>query len=109
MNWKNGILIIGCLLIFTGCSNAVVSSKMTPKSETAQSASKSDSLSLKAEFFNKIKNVNGKNVIQNPTNILVLVNKNNSLTDRYVPYCIKPFVFTFYFYLNKQFLKFQLK
>jgi D-alanyl-D-alanine carboxypeptidase len=85
MNWKNGILIVGSLLIFTGCSNAVASPKMAPKSDTAQSASKSDSLSLKAEYFNRIKHVNGKNVIQNPTNILVLVNKKYSLPSDYVP------------------------
>jgi D-alanyl-D-alanine carboxypeptidase len=85
MNWKNGILIIGCLLLFTGCSNVVAFSKMAPKSETTPSASKKDSLTLQAEYFNKTKNVNGKNIIQNPTNLLVLVNKNYSLPSGYVP------------------------
>jgi len=82
---KNGILIMACCLLFTGCSNVDSSSKKTPKNEISQSSSKKDSLSLKAEYFNTIKNVNGKNVIQNPTNLLVLVNKSYSLPDGYVP------------------------
>jgi len=40
---------------------------------------------LDAAFFNDIKVVNGKNIIQNPTNIMVLVNKENSLPDGYAP------------------------
>lgn len=36
---------------------------------------------LDAKYFNKIKTVNGKKVIQNPDNILALVNKNYILGD----------------------------
>ncbi|MCQ6282953.1 D-alanyl-D-alanine carboxypeptidase family protein [Bacillus sp. EB600] len=85
MKFRNAIWIIGCLLLFTGCSNAVSSSKRAPKNTAAQSTSQADSFSLKGEYFNKIKNVNGKNVIRNPTNILVLVNQNYSLPAGYIP------------------------
>lgn len=97
MKLKNGILIMGCFLLFTGCSHVDSSSKKAPKKEATQSSSQKDSLSLKAEYFNKIKNVNGKNVIQNPTNILVLVNKNYSLPSSYIPHdLVRPNVtFTF--------------
>ena len=40
---------------------------------------------LNASFFNEIKVVNGKNIIQNPMNIMVLVNKEYSLPDGYAP------------------------
>ncbi|WP_102274898.1 M15 family metallopeptidase [Cytobacillus massiliigabonensis] len=40
---------------------------------------------LEAAFFNDVKVVNGKNVIQNPTNSMVLVNKEFSLPDGYTP------------------------
>ncbi|MFE8695828.1 D-alanyl-D-alanine carboxypeptidase family protein [Cytobacillus sp. FJAT-53684] len=40
---------------------------------------------LDAKFFNEVKVVDGKNVIQNPTNFLVLVNKELSLPDGYIP------------------------
>ena len=78
---KNGILIIACFLLFAGCSNIDSSSKKNQKNEISQSSSKQDSLSLKADYFDKIKNVNGKNVIQNPTNLLVLINKSYSFPD----------------------------
>lgn len=44
-----------------------------------------EQLSLEAAYFNDIKQVNGKNVIHNPNNPLVLVNKTNSLPDGYTP------------------------
>lgn len=40
-------------------------------------------LSLEASFFNDIVQVDGKNIIQNPTNILALVNKEFALPDGY--------------------------
>lgn len=42
-------------------------------------------LTLDAAFFNEIKVVDGKNVIQNPMNMMVLVNKQFSLPDGYTP------------------------
>lgn len=44
-----------------------------------------DPLSLEASYFNEVKVVNGRNVIQNPGNVLVLVNKQFSLPDGYEP------------------------
>lgn len=40
---------------------------------------------LAAQFFNEIKEVNGKSTIQNPLNILALVNKEYALPDHYIP------------------------
>ncbi|QED48288.1 M15 family metallopeptidase [Cytobacillus dafuensis] len=40
---------------------------------------------LEAAFFNDIETVDGKKIIQNPTNQLVLVNKQYSLPDGYAP------------------------
>lgn len=42
-------------------------------------------LTLEAALFNEIKVVDGKNIIQNPTNTMVLVNKEFSLPDGYAP------------------------
>ncbi len=44
-----------------------------------------DPLSLEASYFNDIKVVNGRNIIQNPENVMVLVNKQFSLPDGYEP------------------------
>ncbi|WP_226617718.1 D-alanyl-D-alanine carboxypeptidase family protein [Cytobacillus firmus] len=44
-----------------------------------------DPLSLEAFYFNEVKVVNGRNVIQNPENVLALVNKQFSLPDGYEP------------------------
>ncbi|GLB61157.1 M15 family metallopeptidase [Cytobacillus sp. NCCP-133] len=53
--------------------------------KSKQSSLEKDSLSLEASYFNDIKAVNGKNVIQNPDNVMVLVNKQFSLPDDYEP------------------------
>lgn len=45
--------------------------------------------SLSAGFFNEIVTVDGKNIIQNPANHLVLVNKQFSLPDGYAPEDLK--------------------
>ncbi|MCQ6276614.1 D-alanyl-D-alanine carboxypeptidase family protein [Bacillus sp. V3B] len=42
-----------------------------------------DQMSLEAAFFNDIVQVDGKNIIQNPTNRMVLVNKEFALPDGY--------------------------
>jgi zinc D-Ala-D-Ala carboxypeptidase len=44
-----------------------------------------DPLSLESIFFNEIKEVDGKNVIQNSTNTMALVNKQYFLPENYVP------------------------
>jgi D-alanyl-D-alanine carboxypeptidase len=50
-----------------------------------QQQSNSNSLSLKAVYFNDLKIVNGTNQIQNPTNVLALVNKQYVLPGNYIP------------------------
>jgi zinc D-Ala-D-Ala carboxypeptidase len=47
--------------------------------------SENDAPKLEAGFFNEIQSVNGKAVIQNPKNIMVMVNKQYSLPDGYAP------------------------
>ncbi|MBU8878924.1 M15 family metallopeptidase [Bacillus sp. FJAT-29790] len=55
-------------------------------SEESSGQSQGDEVpSLEAAFFNEIKVVDGKNFIQNPTNVMVLVNKQFSLPDGYAP------------------------
>ncbi|MBN8200119.1 M15 family metallopeptidase [Bacillus sp. NTK034] len=46
---------------------------------------KDDPLSLEATYFNDVKVVNGRNIIQNPENVMALVNKQFSLPDGYEP------------------------
>ncbi|MEH7124821.1 M15 family metallopeptidase [Bacillus sp. JJ1532] len=62
----------------------------TVKEEEGGTAKKNDSQesdipSLKANYFNEIVTVDGKRIIQNPTNHMVLVNKQYSLPDGYAP------------------------
>ncbi|WP_368657223.1 D-alanyl-D-alanine carboxypeptidase family protein [Metabacillus halosaccharovorans] len=40
---------------------------------------------LESEFFNQVKQVNGDNVIENPTNLLVMVNKDFALSSEFEP------------------------
>ncbi|WP_243503700.1 M15 family metallopeptidase [Cytobacillus oceanisediminis] len=54
------------------------------ESKNEMSAEK-DPLSLEASYFNEVKVVNDRNVIQNPENVLVLVNKQFSLPESYEP------------------------
>lgn len=44
-----------------------------------------EELTLDSQFFNEIQEVNGRKLIQNPENFLVLVNKEYSLNDDYAP------------------------
>ncbi|RBP87070.1 D-Ala-D-Ala carboxypeptidase [Cytobacillus firmus] len=44
-----------------------------------------DPLSLEAAYFNDVKVVDGRNIIQNPENVMALVNKQFSLPDGYEP------------------------
>ncbi|MBT2709007.1 M15 family metallopeptidase [Pseudomonas sp. ISL-84] len=50
-----------------------------------ETSAEKDPLSLEASYFNDVKVVNGKNVIQNPENVMVLVNKQFSLPNGYEP------------------------
>lgn len=53
--------------------------------KTDSNKQESDIPSLEADFFNDIVTVDGKKIIQNPTNYMVLVNKQYSLPDGYAP------------------------
>lgn len=54
----------------------------TDKEENEEAASKP---LLESQYFNEIKEVDGKSVIQNPLNILALVNKEFNLPSEYAP------------------------
>lgn len=107
---KKLAVAIGSLVLLTGCNGIPFLEKETVKQEahapieeqevTENDSSKgehdNDSLNtetdrsegsfvLESVFFNDISVVNGKNVIQNPTNTMVLVNKEFALPDGYVP------------------------
>jgi D-alanyl-D-alanine carboxypeptidase len=91
MRLKSSILIISSMLLFSGCSNVDSSLKKVPFLSKDQSEQKADvptdnsNSSLKSIYFNNIKVINGQKVIQNPTNILALVNKNYTLPSTYIP------------------------
>ncbi len=91
MRMKSGIIIISSVFLFTGCSNMDSSLNKVPflsKDQSEQKAGetvKNSVLSLKSVYFNDIKVVNGLKVIQNPANILALVNKNYTLPSSYIP------------------------
>lgn len=97
MKLKNVIVIVTSVLLFTGCSH--VDLKKVPflnkeKQEQSNKGQKQPQKNIPSEpnplnlgviFFNEIKEVDGKNVIQNPSNILALVNKQYYLPDTYIP------------------------
>ena len=104
---KQSYLLIGmCLLLLTGCSQIDSYVKKIPffkdQNNTRQSQGETsmdgdeekpkqngsnldNQFLLEAVFFNSIKIVDGKSVIQNPTNSMALVNKEFALPDRYSP------------------------
>ncbi|MEK4147684.1 M15 family metallopeptidase [Robertmurraya sp. FSL W8-0741] len=55
------------------------------KKEEEEEEATTESLTLESQFFNEIKEVDGKLVIQNPLNIMALVNKEFALPDHYAP------------------------
>lgn len=97
MKVRSLLLIFCCTFLFTGCSQfnlfgKRISFHQQQSSETKikkdnpiQAKEQNDPLSLQAVYFNEIKEVDGKNVIQNPANILALVNKNYTLPSNYIP------------------------
>lgn len=87
-------ILVGLLfLLLTGCSQIEPYFKKIPflkgqiKNEQIKQTDHQtdDTLTLEAVFFNEIQEVAGKNVIQNPTNIMSLVNKQFGLPDGYTP------------------------
>ncbi|MGG5253935.1 M15 family metallopeptidase [Neobacillus sp. SM06] len=111
MKLKNLLIVIGSIVFAAGCSNLEASvfkpNQAKQQAETAEKTTQNDpgktknpggeipqkantnasqdELALPAMYFNSIKQVDGKNQIQNPTNPLVLVNKDYALPDQYVP------------------------
>ncbi|XJZ29090.1 D-alanyl-D-alanine carboxypeptidase family protein [Bacillota bacterium Lsc_1132] len=105
---QNLFIVMGSFFLVAGCSNLDLStqqqktvkqteeSKQPPSQQNAtkskieekkdvQPKSSQDPLALPAMYFNEIKQVDGKNRIQNPDNLLVLVNKDYYLPDQYIP------------------------
>jgi zinc D-Ala-D-Ala carboxypeptidase len=89
-------LLIGfSLFLLTGCSQIDSLLKKVPfihkkievqdKGPTTQNPSPPKELTLESIFFNEIQSVAGKNIIQNPHNLLALVNKQFSLPGGYTP------------------------
>lgn len=62
-----------------------LSQKDNEKETVVKEENEADTPKLEAEFFNDIREVDGKSVIQNPLNILALVNKEYALPDYYEP------------------------
>lgn len=100
MKKNKKLLIISCIFLLSGCSNIDIYLKNVPflhkekndekivenrKNRNLQKQLSTNPLTLEAVYFNDIKQVNGKNIIQNPSNILALVNKSYILPDRYIP------------------------
>lgn len=65
--------------------NEEVAENTGEKEEEMEEEAATESLTLESQFFNEIKEVDGKLVIQNPLNILALVNKEFALPDHYAP------------------------
>lgn len=66
-------------------NNAPQEPDQKPDESNASQEEGEPALSLESQYFNEIKEVGGKYIIQNPLNILALVNKQYSLPDDYVP------------------------
>lgn len=85
-----------CLILLTGCSQINSYIKKVPfvnqsdhngsaQTNQGENLVQPSELSLEAVYFNQIEQVAGKNVIQNPMNILALVNKQFALPVNYEP------------------------
>lgn len=93
MRVKNYLLIVAISLLVSGCSqiNSLLDKlpfhgeDLNEQQTQDQNSSEYDPLSLESIFFNDIKEVDGKKVIQNSTNTLALVNKQFYLPEDYVP------------------------
>lgn len=107
MNVKRTILSIIALMTLSACSFDYFNKESANKSkkneeeliegvvvenqgdESQSNISKKDSegsiLTLEAKYFNQIQNVDGKQMIMNPENMLVMVNKDVALPSEYRP------------------------
>lgn len=94
MGWKtlltigiSTILISGCSQINTLLNKLPFTANDSGKNQQSQEdvTPNDDPLSLESIFFNDIKEVDGKNVIQNSTNVMALVNKEFYLPEDYTP------------------------
>ncbi|EIJ78531.1 serine-type D-Ala-D-Ala carboxypeptidase [Bacillus methanolicus PB1] len=109
---KKTILILGTCILLAGCSkleeNIPFLKKMDDTAEeqnnqlndeignkggnnhtgnknSSNPGQLDDSITLKAKYFNQVKQVDGKYVIQNPANVLALVNHQFGLPSTYAP------------------------
>ena len=85
------------LAILSGCQNQYFTGEdeaaktkgqnlgSAEKNENDQTGEKEDQLLLPSEYFNQIEVIEGKSVIQNTANPLLLVNKNYYLSGEYIP------------------------
>jgi len=93
-------IALAALLLVTGCqerennqiegkkesSQVEISSEQTNNSQEQENSANGDNtLTLPAQYFNQIVEVDGKSVIQNYENTLALVNKTYYLPDTYIP------------------------
>lgn len=94
MVWKNIVLIGSMTILFSGCSQIdsllnklpFTGNESSKNQESGQNESPiNDPLSLESIFFNEIKEVDGKNIIQNSTNVMALVNKEFYFPEDYIP------------------------
>ncbi len=91
---RKALLIVSIMFVISGCDFKFNSSKDEQNSITEERPTptegnnrKSDEprLTLESNFFNEIRVVDGTNLIQNPDNLLILVNKVFSLPEDYAP------------------------
>ncbi len=94
MGWKTLLTIGISTILISGCGQ--INSLLNKLPFTADGSGKNqqsqedvtpndDPLNLESIFFNDIKEVDGKNVIQNSTNVMALVNKEFYLPEDYTP------------------------
>jgi D-alanyl-D-alanine carboxypeptidase len=83
---------MGCFLLISGCSEIAPHTGFIGSADSEQKTVSNGTqkinenpLNLEAVYFNNIKAVGGNNIIQNPTNVLALVNKNYFLPNNYIP------------------------
>lgn len=92
MRLKNILVIVFSVSLLTGCNelNSLLNKlPFAPESSMDRQQVKEqqpeNDLQLESIFFNDIQQVDGKNIIQNSSNILALVNKQYFLPENYIP------------------------
>ncbi|WP_338469533.1 M15 family metallopeptidase [Niallia sp. XMNu-256] len=89
---KKALLAISIMFLISGCDinpnasndQSSITEERTTPIEGKKGKSESE-LSLASHFFNEVMEVDGKSLIQNPDNMLILVNKMFSLPQDYSP------------------------